>query len=341
MAAGGRIIAAEAKAMSNCSISRQECDCFSDAVTSRRQLLLGGLSIVSALSVLSAPQVAAAAKQTSFGFRHGDFEINVISDGYLTIPGEIFTPSIEPDERAKILNRLDTHEGIVWAPTNIPVLRSKSDLILFDIGGGDRYQPSDGRFLQNLTAAGVDQKDVTKIAFTHAHPDHIGATVATDGSLAFPNATYFVGAAEWAYWMDPDFFRKNPPMLHEFGRGAQRDLGAIEDRVVMLKPGDEVVTGIRALDTAGHTPGHLSFEIAGDEGLIIAADAMTSEIIALEHPDWKFGYDILPDVAIKNRKRLIDRVAADKVKVLGFHWTYPGVGFVEAKGSAYRFVRAA
>lgn len=298
------------------------------------------MASVSALSVSSATQLAAAAKQSIFGFRHGDFDITVVSDGYLTIPGEIFTPGLAAGERAKILNSLNTHDGIVWAPTNIPVLRSKSDLILFDIGGGDKYQPSDGRFLENLRAAGFDEKEITKIVFTHAHPDHVGATIAAEGRLAFPNATYFVGAAEWDYWMDPDFFRKNPSILHDFGRGAQRDLGAIKDRVVMLKPGDDVVTGIRALDTAGHTPGHLSFEITGGDGLIITADAATSEFIALEHPDWKFGYDILPDIAIKNRKRLLDQAAGGKIKLLGYHWTYPGVGFAEASGSAYRFVRA-
>ena len=280
----------------------------------------------------------AVENDVSVQFRHGDFEITVVSDGYLTIPGEIFTSDVKPERRAEILNRLDTHVGTVNAPTNIPVLRTKSDLILFDVGGGHQYQPTDGRLMQNFRAAGFREAEVTKIVITHAHPDHIGATLGKDNTLQFPNATYFVGAAEWDFWMDPDFFQQNAEPLHDFGRGAQRDLGAIRNRVVMVKPGDDVVTGIRALDTAGHTPGHLSFEISGGEGLIIAADAATSEIVALEHPDWKCGYDTIPDVAIKNRKRLIDRAAVDKTKVLGFHWTYPGTGHVEASGSAYRFI---
>lgn len=308
------------------------------ATASRRDILIAGTSAAFALAMSSAAPRHAMAKEASFTFRHGDFDINVISDGYLTIPSEIFTPDARPEQRAEILGRLDTHDGTVHTPTNIPVFRSKKDLILFDIGGGHAYQPSDGRFRQNLKAAGVDETAVTKIIFTHAHPDHIGATLTEDGRLQFPNATYYVGAAEWNFWMDPDFFRKAPEALYGFGRGAQRDLGAIKDRVVILEPGDDVITGIRAFDTAGHTPGHLSFEISGGEGLIIAADAATSEIVALEHPDWKFGYDTIPDVAIKSRKRLIDRAAADKIKILGFHWTYPGVGFVEASGDAYRFI---
>ena len=278
-----------------------------------------------------------ASAESCFAFKHGEFDINVVSDGYLTIPGEIFTPGVEQKQRAEILKRLDTHNGTVYTPTNIPVFRSKNDLILFDVGGGNGYQTSDGRFIQNFKRAGFDAAAVTKVIYTHAHPDHIAATLADDGELQFPNATYFVGAAEWDFWMDPDFSRNAPEAVRSFGPGAQRDLGAIKDRVVIINPGDDVISGIRAIDTAGHTPGHLSFEISGGDGLIIAADAATSEIVAFEHPDWKFGYDTIADIAIKNRKRLIDRAAVDRTKLLGFHWTYPGFGYVEANGSAYRF----
>lgn len=290
------------------------------------------------LAIGSAEPHAAGSKDAIFAFRHGDFDVSVVSDGYLTIPGEIFTPDVAPEQRMRVLNRLDLYEGTVHTPTNIPLFRSNDDLILFDIGGGNRYQPTDGRFFNNLNSAGVDRAAVTKVVFTHAHPDHIGATIAEDGQLQFQNATYYVGAAEWDFWMDPDFSRQAPEAVQGFGPGAQRDLAAIKERVVMLKPGDDVVTGIRAIDTAGHTPGHLSFEIAGGDGLIITADATTSEIVAFEHPDWRFGYDTIPDVAIRNRKRLLDRAAADRCKLLGFHWAYPGVGFAEASCRAYRFV---
>lgn len=286
----------------------------------------------------STDSTASTPEKAAFEFTHGDFDVVVVSDGYLTIPGEIFTPELSAEQRAKTLDRLDNHDGVVHAPTNIPVFRSKNELIAFDIGGGRRYQPTDGKFLCNLRAAGFDEAAVTKIVFTHAHPDHIGATLARDGKLQFPNATYFVGAAEWDFWMDPDFFGKVPEALHDFGRGARRDLNAIRDRVVMVHPGDDVVTGIRAIDTPGHTPGHLSFEVAGGDGLIIAADAATSEIVGIENPGWKFGYDTMPDLAIESRRRLIDRAAADKTKLLGFHWTCPGIGFVEARGPAFRFI---
>jgi glyoxylase-like metal-dependent hydrolase (beta-lactamase superfamily II) len=124
-----------------------------------------------------------------------------------------------------------------------------------------------------------------------------------------------------------------PAELHEFARGAQRDLGAIKDRVIMVKPGDDIVTGLRAIDTAGHAPGHISLEMTGGDGLIISADAATHEVYSFQHPNSRFGYDTLPDLAIRNRARLIDRAASDRTKLLGYHWTYPGLGFAERRGS--------
>jgi glyoxylase-like metal-dependent hydrolase (beta-lactamase superfamily II) len=109
----------------------------------------------------------------------------------------------------------------------------------------------------------------------------------------------------------------------------------------MIKGGDEIIAGVRALDTPGHTPGHLSFEVAGSEGLLITADATINQIVSFEHPEWKFAFDADHDVAAKSRKALLDRAATDKLKLIGYHWLYPGVGYAERKNTAYRYVAAA
>ena len=275
----------------------------------------------------------------NYRFIQGEFEITIVSDGYITVPIDIVAPEGSPEERNDILRRTgNIKAGFVESKTNIPLIRKGNEFILVDIGSGDKYQPSDGRLSANLDASGIDAGAITKVVFTHAHPDHVWGTLTESGSLRFPNAAYYVGAAEWNFWMDPDYRNTMPSVLHEFAEGAQRDLGAIRDRVVMLKPGDDIVTGLRALDTAGHTPGHLSLEMAGGEGLIISADAATNEIASFQHPKALFGYDTIPDLAIQNRARLIERAATDRIKLLGYHWTYPGVGFAERKGNGYRYV---
>jgi glyoxylase-like metal-dependent hydrolase (beta-lactamase superfamily II) len=296
-----------------------------------------GTQAASSVASSSARDRSAASNDTRFV--QGEFEITIVSDGYITVPIDIVAPEGSPTERDEILIRTGNPKaGLVESKTNIPIIRRGDDLIIVDVGSGNKYQPSDGRLSGNLDAAGIDASAITKVVFTHAHPDHVWGTLAENGSLRFPNATYYVGAAEWDFWMDPDYANHMPAVLHEFALGAQRDLGAIRDRVVMLKPGDDIVTGLRALDTAGHTPGHLSLEMAGGEGLIISADAATNEIASFRHPKARFGYDTIPDLAISNRARLIERAATDRIKLLGYHWTYPGVGFAERKGNGYRYV---
>jgi glyoxylase-like metal-dependent hydrolase (beta-lactamase superfamily II) len=176
------------------------------------------------------------------------------------------------------------------------------------------------------------------VVFTHAHPDHIWGTVDEAGALRYPNAAYYVAAAEWDFWMDPDLKSKMPAEMGGFVDGAQKHLSAVKDRVTMVKPGDEVVRGVAALDTAGHTPGHISLEVAGGDGLIITADSIANPIVFFAHPEWKFGFDAIPDLAVENRKKLLDRAATDKMRLLGFHWPYPGVGRAERKDGAYTYV---
>ena len=279
-----------------------------------------------------------ASIHTAHTFIHGDFVVTVVSDGYISVPDEIVTAGADPIARAAILQRLPTAARGVKAYANIPIVRTDSELIIFDVGGGAKYQPTEGRLIKNLEASGIATSAITKVVFTHAHPDHVWGTQSQDGDLAFPNAMYYVGQAEWDFWMDPDFLTRMPVGLHDFALGTRRALDAVKDRVVFLQPGDEVVSGLRALNTVGHTPGHLSFELAGSDGLLIAADVATSAIVSFEHPEWVFGFDTLPDIAIRTRQHFLDRAATDRQKLLGYHWSYPGLGYAERRGDAFRFV---
>ena len=122
--------------------------------------------------------------------QHGVFDITVLSDGYISIPADTLVADAPPAERMTILERLSAHAGLVDVNTNIPLIRTANDVLIVDIGAGAKYQPSDGRLADNLTAAGVDAETVTKVVFTHAHPDHIWGTLTDAGCLRFPNATY-------------------------------------------------------------------------------------------------------------------------------------------------------
>jgi glyoxylase-like metal-dependent hydrolase (beta-lactamase superfamily II) len=273
-------------------------------------------------------------------FSHGAFAIAVFSDGFIMLPPEVLLPDATPEERPRILQRLGGTPESAPVHVNIPLIRTGSDLILVDNGSGTNFQASAGKLAANLKAAGIDPSSITKVVFTHAHPDHSGATVKPDGTLLCPNADYFVSDAEWRFWTDPNYERTLPAALHDFARGAQRDLFAVKERITRVAPGDEIVPGMRVLDTRGHTPGHVSLELAGRDNLVITGDVATSNLIFFEHPDWHFGFDTEPEIALKNRKVFLDRAATEKIKLLGFHWTYPGVGYAERRGGAYQFIAA-
>ncbi|NEJ27553.1 MBL fold metallo-hydrolase [Rhizobium leguminosarum] len=271
--------------------------------------------------------------------KHGRFDITVLSDGFITLPLSILMPDGSPDETPSLLGRLGGDADSAPLQTNIPLIRHGNDLILIDTGAGANFQPSDGRLAENLAFIGVDPVSITKVIFTHVHPDHSGGTTKADGSLLFPNAHYYVNEAEWTFWTDPDYEAKMAEPLHVFARGAQRDLFAVKDRLTMVKPGDEIVSGMNVVSTRGHTPGHISLELAGDGNLLIAGDVIPNNIVSIENPKWHFGFDTEPEIALANRAAMLDKAANEKLRMLGYHWTYPGVGYVERNGTAYRFAR--
>ncbi|RDJ13975.1 MBL fold metallo-hydrolase [Rhizobium grahamii] len=301
---------------------------------SRRDLL----KLTAAAAAMLASRDAIAAE--SHRFHHGAFDITVVSDGFLTLPVEILLPDATPEERKAIMPRLGGTSAAAPVQANIPLIRHGDDLILIDTGSGSHFQASTGKLAANLQSIGVAPEVITKVVFTHAHPDHSGATTTADGKVLYPNAQYFVSEAEWNFWTDKDYETHLPSALHDFARGAQRDLFAIKDRLTLVRPDQEIIPGMRVLQSRGHTPGHISIELAGDGGLLITGDACTNDVIFFEHPAWHFGFDTEPEVALKTRQMLLDRAATDKLKMLGYHWSYPGVGYAERKDTSYRFVAA-
>ena len=274
-------------------------------------------------------------------FSQGAIEVTVLSDGHLVLPAAVLAPTAPPDELAALMKEIFGKAPETIEPAaNVTLLRSGEDLVLVDTGSGNRFQPTAGKLRDNLAANGIDPAAVTKVVFSHAHPDHVWGTVLDDGSLAFPNAGYYVGQAEWDFWTNPDLPGQMPEEMRPFALGAQRDLGAVKDRVTLVKEGAAVAPGITVIDTPGHTPGHISLLVEGGEGLIVGGDVTPHAVVSLRRPEWAFGFDADPEQGIATRKALLDRAAADRHAFLGFHFPYPGVGQVERDGDAYRFVPA-
>lgn len=299
-----------------------------------RRTLLAGAAAGVAMRAL--PALAA----TPHSFKHGDFEVTVVSDGHLVLPTSFLAPDAKADERATLLQAAGQTGESYNSPTNVTLLRRGNDLILVDMGSGDRFMPTAGKLWENLKAAGIDKAKITKVIFTHGHPDHLWGAVDEFDEPMLPDAAFHVGAAEWDFWHGDNATYGLPAERAGFVTGARRNYAAIKDRVVMMKDGDEIVPGLQIVSTPGHTQGHVSIALKGSEDLIITGDAVAHPTISFAHPEWRTTADHIPDLGAATRAKLLDRLATDKAKLIGFHLPYPGTGRVEKKDNAYRFVAA-
>lgn len=308
------------------------------ALDRRRFLgLLGGIALGGAADIGLGKTAAHAAGAHTF--QHGEFEITIVSDGHLTLAASAFSRHTEPSRLAALLGVADP-SGQVDAPTNVALVRTKSDLILIDVGAGPNFMPTAGKLVDNLAELGVDRAKITKVVFTHGHPDHLWGTIDEfEDTPTFPNASYIVSGAEWNLWMADDVLTKIPINRQNFAPGAKRNLSRIKGRVRTIKPGQDIAAGMRAIDTRGHTQGHISIEIAGSsDPLIVLGDALTHPVISFKYPGWMPAADHEPDLGVATRKKLLDRLANERTAVIGYHLPFPGVGRVERKDGAFAFI---
>jgi glyoxylase-like metal-dependent hydrolase (beta-lactamase superfamily II) len=239
-------------------------------------------------------------------------------------------------------------KGMVTVPFNPQVINTGSKLVLIDTGwGAGMFEPSKGvigRTLGNLAAAGIDPKSIDVVLMSHLHPDHTNGIRAADGSMAFPNAEITVPANDWAFWMSEENAAKaqSNEMMKGYFANVRKVYSGIEGKVTKYEWGKEVVPGITAIDTHGHTPGHTSFVVSsGSSKVLIQSDVTNIPEFFLRNPDWHVMFDVDPVEAAKTRHKFYDMASAEKALVVGFHFNFPSLGHVEKDGAKYRLVPVA
>jgi glyoxylase-like metal-dependent hydrolase (beta-lactamase superfamily II) len=266
----------------------------------------------------------------------GAHELFVLSDGHLVVPTAMLARNVSGPELEAYLAGRGLGPGRVHFHTNIALLRLGGELVLIDAGSGGTWEPTAGRLADSLEAAGIAPEVIGKVVITHAHPDHIwGLIDDLDNSLRFPRAQYLVSETEWAFWRGQEAARLQGP-VEGIAAGAKRVFKAIEERTRPIRPGSEILPGIIALNTAGHTPGHISLVLTGGANtLLITGDAVQNNHVSLAHPDWQPRADMDGAKAAASRRQLLELAATDKLQVLCYHMPFPGLGRVERKGSTF------
>lgn len=278
-----------------------------------------------------------------YRFHVGEYEIIVINDGFIGVPLPLLAANAAEED---VLSLMQAHRlGTEFAalPIGVVLVRTHDRLVLLDTGTGtsdfarEMFGDYIGGLMPTLELIGVSPEAVTDVIFSHAHGDHLWGT-SSDGQLAFPNAQHYLPQLEWE-----DLHREDiPEVAIPFTDFAKKQLQPFADndgQLAFYGDEDEMVPGIHAIATPGHSAGHhaLIIESRGQQ-LLLPFDVLGHPILHLHHPEWFMRVDQIPDVAVATRQHLLARAADEKIQVLVHHFPFPGIGNVVREGDDYRYI---
>ncbi|GGK30917.1 Zn-dependent hydrolase [Deinococcus malanensis] len=315
-----------------------ETDSTSEAPVNRRDTLrlLGAAGLLSAAAPLVGAQQAAPATPASSsgpmngnGFyrqKIGNMTLTVVSDGTAPLASVLPTWGANPDRQAEFATTLAEYSvpaNDTVNHFNPVVIDTGRNRVLIDTGrGGDT-----GQLLNNLRRAGIQPNSIDTVFITHGHGDHIGG-LTREGRQIYPHARHVMGSAEFQFWTT----QANP------NASVQANLIGLKDRFTLIAPETEIVPGVTAIASPGHTAGHLSVRAtSGNQSALIFGDAAGHFLLSLRHPGAYVGFDVNGAQAAETRARLFDMVVREKMWVSAYHFPFPAVGHLRRLPVGYEY----
>lgn len=309
----------------------------------RSSLLATSIAVgMSGLPVMSAQAAAPFAKTSAPGFYRsmlGDFEVTVLSDGTVPLPVDKLLTNITPEKVGKALSKYHLQSPVVTS-VNAYLINTGSKLVLIDSGAGVFFGPTLGKLQASLKASGYLPEQIDEIYITHMHTDHIGGLVDGD-KAAFPNATVRIDQHDTDYWLSTANMDKAPAEAR----------GSFEKAIAILKPyvqagklkafeGDtELVPGIRAVASHGHTPGHSIYKVESKgQTLVLWGDLMHVAAVQFEDPSVTIQFDSDSKAAYAQRQKAYADAAQHGYLIGAAHLSFPALGYVHKEGKGYAWM---
>jgi glyoxylase-like metal-dependent hydrolase (beta-lactamase superfamily II) len=192
----------------------------------------------------------------------GNWQLDTVNGGAFRMDGGVMF-GVVPKALWKNVVTADDENRIACA-NHCVLARDGNHTVLVDTGYGDKFDKLDQKFysaelgeplLASLSRLGVSPEQVDTLVLSHLHFDHVGGATRFDQQRrlipTFPNARHIVGRWEWE-----DATACPPELETAYSLDGILPLAPL---VALVDDGQEIVPGLKALLTGGHTRGHLSF----------------------------------------------------------------------------------
>lgn len=313
-----------------------------------RSLLLA-ISAGCVTSSMMAASVASAAPpeqrhdQVAGWFRMmvGGDEITALYDGYVGIDTALLSGLDQQQIRERLDSLFIDSENGVQTAVNAFLVHTGEHLVLVDAGSSACFGPTLGHVPDNLRASGYTPEDIDTILMTHLHPDHVCGLTDSEGNAIYPNAELRVSQADADYWLSEEQAAAAPEDAKGFFEMARNAVAPYQQagRLETFQPGDELMDGVSAQDTSGHTPGHTSFLFQDEEeDMLVWGDVVHSYGVQFSDPSVAIEFDSDQQQAIAARQAVLSAAAKDQHWVAGAHMPFPGIGHVIRDGEGYRWL---
>lgn len=307
-------------------------------------LRTGVIAVMTAGTVLSifgtAAQAAAPMVKTSapgyYRLMLGEFEITALSDGTVALPIDKLLTNTTPAKTNKALNKFHLTSPVETS-VNGYLINTGSKLVLVDTGAGHLFGPTLGKLAANIKAAGYQPEQVDEIYITHMHPDHVGGLAEADKPV-FTNAIVRADKKDADFWLNQANLDKATADEKGFFQGAMASLNPYvkADKFKAFDGDTDLIPGIKAIASHGHTAGHSIFQIESKgQKLMLWGDLMHVAAVQFDKPSVTIHFDSDSKAAAAQRKKAYADAARQGYLVGAAHLSFPGLGYVRTEGKAY------
>ena len=269
----------------------------------------------------------------------GGFRVALIQAGrFRSDAGALFGPVPRILWDGLVSDEIDAEHRLLQA-LNCLLVETPGGRVLVETGIGERVSDKvremrryDGlAIVPALEAAGFEPGSVDVVAMSHLHFDHAGGLLRADGSRAFPRATIVAQRAEWEIALGD-----NSRLVASYDQPEirlVRDWGAES----WVDGERELVPGVSAVPTGGHSAGHQAIVVRapGAPPLAFFGDLFMRPWAA--NPRWVTSFDDFPLDSVAAKGSLFARAAEEGWTIVLSHEPNTPIGRLVADRDRFRF----